>query len=67
MLKNILWIAISIVITLAITLFLFEIFPMEKTRPNHDLIFMLLGIMGGALAYAYMERVDMFRKEIAEA
>lgn len=61
MLKNILWIAISI-ITLSIALFFFEIFPTEKTRPNHDLIFMLIGIMGGTFAYAYMESVEMFKK-----
>lgn len=44
--------AISMVITIK---FLFLIFPMETTKPNHDMILILVGFITGIFVYYGLE------------
>lgn len=62
-LANTVKILISTVITLAVVLGLFDIFPMESTKPNHDMIIILFGFVIGASAFYYMEYCKMFEKK----
>ena len=55
MLENSLKVIVSAISMFLTTKFLFLIFPMEMTKPNHDMILILVGFIMGVFVYYGLE------------
>jgi hypothetical protein len=55
MLENSLKVIVSAISMFLTTKFLFLIFPMEMTKPNHDMILILVGFIVGVFVYYGLE------------
>ncbi len=62
MIAQFLKVIITFLIMIGSILGMFDLFSMEMTKPNHDMIIIMTGFMIGMIAYGYMEHVKMFEK-----
>lgn len=53
---------LSSLIMVAVTLGLFEVFPMATTEPKHDMIIIFVGMVSGFIAYGFMEEKEILIK-----